>query len=121
VEDPAEAVDRFLHLMAEAVAATDCRGGGPIATVALETSAGSERLRTACRDAYRSWQAVFAAKLEAGGYAPERAARLGELIIALLEGAIILCRTERSAEPLKRLAAELRPIVTAGVPVKSSE
>jgi TetR/AcrR family transcriptional regulator, lmrAB and yxaGH operons repressor len=111
VVDPAEAIDQFMRQMAAALTASDCRGGGPLATVALETAASSERLRTACRDAYRSWQRAFADKLEAGGYPPERAARLGELIIALLEGAIILCRTERSAAPLERLAEELRPLV----------
>jgi TetR/AcrR family transcriptional regulator, lmrAB and yxaGH operons repressor len=109
--DPVEAVDGFLRTVARAMVATDCKGGGPIATVALETSASSERLRTACRDAYRLWAAAFAEKLVAGGFAPERAERLGQLIIALIEGAIILCRTERSAEPLERLADELRPLL----------
>ncbi|MEN9938880.1 MAG: putative HTH-type transcriptional regulator YxaF [Chloroflexota bacterium] len=110
-EDPAEAIDGFLRMMARAVEATNCQGGGPIATVALETSAVSERLRAACREAYRSWQGVFAEKLVAGGWRPEQATGLAGLIIAAIEGAIILCRTERSAVPLERVADELRPLL----------
>lgn len=111
--DAPEAVRSFLLGIARAVEATGYRGGGPLATVALETSASSDRLRGACEAAYRSWQAVFAEKLAADLYPPERARRLSVVIIAAIEGAVILCRTERSALPMKQVAEELYLLLTA--------
>lgn len=111
--DPAEAVYRFLLALAGAVEATDCRGGGPIATVALETAFSSERLRQACDEAYKSWQQAFAEKLAAGGFGAERAARLAGMIIAAIEGAVILCRTEHSPRPMQWVAEEIHLLLQA--------
>jgi TetR/AcrR family transcriptional regulator, lmrAB and yxaGH operons repressor len=111
VEDPAEAVRRFILELAQHVMASDCRGGGPITTVALETAASSDRLNAACREAYGLWQRAFEGKLLAGGIAPERASRLALLINASIEGAVILSRTNRTVEPLEALAEEIAGIV----------
>jgi TetR/AcrR family transcriptional repressor of lmrAB and yxaGH operons len=113
VEDPVDAIDAFVRRIAGYVEATDCRGGGPLATVALETAARSDRLRTACDAAYRSWQAEFAAKLRTGGYPPERAASLALVIVAAIEGATILCRTSASATPMRQIADQLRLLLEA--------
>jgi TetR/AcrR family transcriptional regulator, lmrAB and yxaGH operons repressor len=106
-DNAADAVRSFLTALTRAVEATDCRGGGPIATVALETATTSERLRTACNAAYRAWQAAFAEKLVASGYDERRAQRFATLIIATIEGAVILCRTEHSAAPMEQVAEEI--------------
>jgi TetR/AcrR family transcriptional repressor of lmrAB and yxaGH operons len=115
IADPIEAVDSFLRYVVRSMDASNCQGGGPIATVALETATNSERLRSACQRSYRSWQQAFAQRLEAGGYSPERAARLGITIIALMEGAIILCRTEQDSAPLAQAADEIRLLLEAVV------
>jgi TetR/AcrR family transcriptional repressor of lmrAB and yxaGH operons len=120
IADPVEAVDSFLRYVARAMDASNCQGGGPIATVALETATNSERLRSACQRSYRSWQRAFVERLVAGGFDAARAERLGVTIIALIEGAIILCRTEQSSVPLAQAADEIRLLLeganrTAGV------
>ena len=71
-DDPAEAVTGFIRALAGHVAASGYRQGGPITAVALEAASTSERLRLACRDQYRGWQALFAAKLRPR-YGPARA------------------------------------------------
>jgi len=108
-----QVIERFLLLIARSIEATDCRGGGPIATVALETSSADGRLRAACDNAYSAWQAAFAERLVADGHSPERAACLSTLIIAAIEGAVILCRTARSAAPMERVAAEVGLLLRA--------
>ncbi len=107
VEEPAEAVRTFILTLAQHVEASGFQSGGPITTAALEAAATSERVREACLDTYQAWQTAFREKLIRGGCAPDRAARLASLIIASLEGAIILSRTERNVEPLKHAAEEL--------------
>ncbi len=81
--------------------------GGPITTVALEAVTTSERLNEACRATYELWQSAFAEKLVQSGFSQARSKRLAGLIIASIEGAIVLSRTNRSIAPLEYIAAEL--------------
>lgn len=107
VEAPAEAVRTFILTLAHYVDASEYRSGGPITTAALEAAATSERVRVACLESYQAWQTAFQERLVQSGYPEDRAARLSSLIIASLEGAIILSRTERSIRPLEHVAEEL--------------
>ncbi len=106
-DDTVEAVVTFLRTLAHYVEASSYRAGGPITTVALEAANSSERLNEACRQAYGCWQTAFEEKLLAGGYSTERAERLASLLISLIEGAIVLCRTYRSPQPLLHAAEEI--------------
>jgi TetR/AcrR family transcriptional repressor of lmrAB and yxaGH operons len=111
VDDPAEAVASFIMMLADRVAESGYRAGGPITAIAVETVSTNERLRQACRDAYRRWQRAFADKLAAGGREATEAGRLAGTIVAALEGAILLSRSERSAEPLRTLAGHMAALV----------
>jgi TetR/AcrR family transcriptional repressor of lmrAB and yxaGH operons len=107
VEDPAAAVDHFLqHLIAYTQGSGYC-GGAPLAAVALETAGSSERLRAACAGAYADLRRPFVERLLAGGYPPQRAEALGTLIVAALEGGVILSRAQQSAEPLEQVRGEI--------------
>lgn len=105
-QDCATAIPAFIRALASFVAASGYRQGGPITAVALEMASTNEPLRLTCRDAYRSWQAHFASSLrdEHGG---ERARRLAAVIIAAIEGAIILARVEQDERPLLDVAEEI--------------
>lgn len=114
-DDPAAAVVGFIRELAGHVAGSGFRQGGPLTAVALEAASTNERLRLACRDAYRSWQALFAARLR-GRYGDERVARLAALIIAAIEGGIILSRGEQSTRPLLAVADEIELLLAASAP-----
>ncbi|MDZ4766644.1 MAG: TetR/AcrR family transcriptional regulator [Chloroflexota bacterium] len=107
----ADAVRGFLHQLAYYVEASGYKQGGPITTVALETAATSERLRTECHAIYESWRGAFVDKLIAAGIADERAGRLSLLILASIEGGIILCRVQQSADPLREMGDELHRLI----------
>ncbi len=111
IDAPGEAVAAFFRTIGGYVRASDFKAGGPITTVALETAGRSERLSQACAEAYRLWQGEFRAKLVAGGMDEARAARLASLIIAALEGAIVLSRTFHSVEPFENAGLELRCLI----------
>jgi len=110
-DDPAEAVRAFIERIAQQVEASGYRAGGPITTVALETASSNDRLREVCQQIYTSWQLAFVEKLARGGVEPERAERLATLIIAAIEGGIILCRTRRSPQPLLAVSEEIGRLV----------
>jgi TetR/AcrR family transcriptional repressor of lmrAB and yxaGH operons len=79
--------------------------------VALEAASTNERLNAACRDAYRQWQGVIESKLTDNEYDPVRARRLAAVVIAAIEGAIILSRSERNVAPLLDAATELERLL----------
>lgn len=101
----------FVRQIAGAVEASGYEMGGPLLTVAMETATSSERLNTACRRAYDEVRAALAAALApAAGSA--RAGQLATLVVAAIEGGVILSRTEHSGEPLRRVADELEAYLT---------
>lgn len=115
IDDPSEAIRSFIANIAVNVEQSGFRAGGPITTIAMETAATSETLRQTCDRIYTEWQACFADKLRSGGIAPDRSDRMATLIIAAIEGGVILCRTNRSATPLVRVAAEIGTLVEAAL------
>lgn len=116
VPDPIAAINQFILGLAAAVEASGFRAGGPVTAMALEAASTNERLRLACRDAYRLWQDAFAARLRDGGLGAERAESLSALILASLEGAIILSRSQQDVRPLRQVAAEIDILLRPGGP-----
>ena len=108
-DDATTAVTTFIRQLAGYVAASGFRQGGPITAVALEAASTNERLRLACRDAYQAWQRPFADKLRPAYGA--RAERLAALIIAAIEGGIVLARSEQSEQPLLDVADEIEQLL----------
>ncbi len=83
--------------------------GCPVAAVALDLDHDSERLRAVCRAAFVTWRDIIAAGLTEVPDAerPE----LAELILASLEGALILARAEATKEPLLRAGRTLGEMI----------
>jgi TetR/AcrR family transcriptional regulator, lmrAB and yxaGH operons repressor len=111
IPDPAEAVGTFIRRIAHGIQVTEFRGGGPITTVALETAATNERLRLVCNQIYGWWQGAFAEKLHDGGLTHRQSSDLAAVIIAAIEGAIILCRTARNTIPMENVADAMQRLV----------
>lgn len=110
-DDPVEAIPTFLRNLAQYVQASGFQAGGPITAVALEAASTNERLNAACNETYQAWQAVVEQKLLTSEYEPIRAKRLAAVVIALIEGAIILSRSERNVGPLLDAATELEQLL----------
>lgn len=115
----AEAVDRICGAMAATLEATGFERGCPLATVALETVATSDRLAAACARGFEGWQASIARRLERDGHDAADAAELAVLVLCALEGALILARAARDTAPVRSVAARLRPLLEKGTPCDS--
>jgi TetR/AcrR family transcriptional regulator, lmrAB and yxaGH operons repressor len=113
VDDPAEAIESLIRAIAGHLASSGFELGGPLTTVALESATANDLLNRACREAYRSWQDAFAAKLRGSGSSENEAAALSVLIVASIEGAILLSRTYHSTEPMEQVASQLGDLFRA--------
>ncbi|WP_147254987.1 TetR/AcrR family transcriptional regulator [Pseudonocardia hierapolitana] len=107
--DPAAALDRVLALLGEHLVATDFREGCPVATVALDAAAQSEPIRLACTGVYDSWEGLVAQHLRAAGV--HGADGLATVLVAAVEGAILLARTRRDVTPLQTVGTHLRALL----------
>jgi TetR/AcrR family transcriptional repressor of lmrAB and yxaGH operons len=87
--------------------ASGFRDGCPIATVALEESAGSETVRLTAERVFASWLGALEQGLMADGLDPERAGRRALLVLSAIEGALLLARARRDLAPLEAVRDEL--------------
>jgi TetR/AcrR family transcriptional repressor of lmrAB and yxaGH operons len=106
---PADAVGLIIDALAQALAASDFHRGCPIATVALDASDDSEQIRLACSGGYLSWQETVAEYLATQGV--EDAEALATVIIASIEGGLLLAKTQHDLAPLHAIGAHLRAIL----------
>jgi TetR/AcrR family transcriptional regulator, lmrAB and yxaGH operons repressor len=93
--------------MAERFQKEGCKGGVPVASIALETSLISESLRRACQAEYGKFQSVFTQKLIESGYEEKRAKDLGIVINSMVEGTFLLSFTMGDSEPLRLVAKQI--------------
>ena len=99
-------------LFADAAANVEASGFNkscPVSAVALGIDHDSERMRAVCHRIFMAWQGIIAEGLD-GVPQPERDGA-AELILATLEGALILSRSEASASPLLRAGKNLGDVL----------
>jgi TetR/AcrR family transcriptional repressor of lmrAB and yxaGH operons len=113
---PADAVAMWLDAAADQLASTGWADGCPIATVALETAHASEPLAHVCDAAFGSWRAALASAMSARGLGEEAAASLATLVLAAVEGALLLARAGRDDAALRTVGAELARLLRERVP-----
>lgn len=105
--DPAAAVTAWADAAAAQLEATNWAEGCPVATVALEMAHDSDAIGDACHLAFGAWRATIAHALADAGLNEARARRLAAVILASLEGAMLLTRAQRDTEPLRTVGSEL--------------
>jgi len=113
--DPVAALDMFVDAWREILEDSNFRAGCPIVAVAAEADAG-ETATAAAAAAFSRWQDVIARTLLDAGVSRTDARRLATLVIASIEGAILLCRARQDIRPLRdvhrALEATLRTAIS---------
>lgn len=110
----AEAVRLAARALAASLEQSDFQLGCPVATIALETASSSPKLRQACEEFFASWRALYRRSLLAEQRSVEEAEALSTLIVAAIEGALLLARTSRVAAPLLRVGEQLAALLDGG-------
>lgn len=94
---------------------TDYGYACPIATIALEVANNDELMRTAAAAAFESWLEVLEERFTTAGMTAERAREVAVEVFCLIEGAVLLARTTRSAAPLHTAGRAATNTVAAGL------
>jgi TetR/AcrR family transcriptional repressor of lmrAB and yxaGH operons len=104
-------VIRVARGMASDLEKSGFKEGCPIATTALETSAQSDLLGAATRQAFQKWELEIKRGLFRFGIPAGDADLTATLVLSQLEGALLLARTYRSLEPLHRAEHALKRLL----------
>jgi TetR/AcrR family transcriptional repressor of lmrAB and yxaGH operons len=112
-----EAVAGFFDDYIVHLESTGYAEGCPVATVALDAAGQSDALAEATGRALRHWTALLADALVAEGRSADGAHQLATLVIAALEGTVVMGKGQRSTEPLAAARDALRGILA--VPVEA--
>ncbi len=94
----------YCKVMADWMEESGFRSGCPIATTLLETAPGSPSITAAGRRAIDGWIDVIAGALAADGTERRAARSKAQLIVAAMEGALILARVRESSRPILDVA-----------------
>jgi AcrR family transcriptional regulator len=108
---PRQVVVAFVALVRPVVAAASEGGGCAVAAVTTRLDADSADLCRVAATAFGSWVDGLAGALTAAGMPPVAAADLAALLVAMLEGAQVLCRASGDLEHFERAARAALAVV----------
>jgi TetR/AcrR family transcriptional repressor of lmrAB and yxaGH operons len=102
--EPQAFLRAYCQVMAGWMAESGFRSGCPIATTLLETAPQSPAITAAGLGAIDGWIEVIAGVLARGGRPKREARSRAQLVVAAMEGALILARIRRSTRPILDVA-----------------
>lgn len=105
---------RIVRGMGAQLESSEYKEGCPIATTALETAAQSEVLGTATRNAFKKWELEIKRALERFGVTSGDADLVATMVLSQLEGALLLARTYRNLEPIRRAEQAVKLLARIG-------
>ena len=112
---PVEVFDLFVKAWRDGLAESDFRSGCPVLAAAVESSDGTPELVDAAGRAFTSWRAALAALLRRHGVTQAQSRRLANLVLAAVEGAVVLSRADRSLQPVDDVSRSLRTLLQEAV------
>lgn len=93
---------------------TDFAAGCPIGAVGAEGPNTPSALLIA-GESFDSWESAVAAALRQQGVSRERSESLATTALALVEGALLMSKAQRSTRALDRAGSEMRRMITSAV------
>jgi AcrR family transcriptional regulator len=108
-------LDMLLNDYREQLVRSDFRAGCPVVAVAVEAGDPGSDLHEHAGAAFGRWQELLEQRLAAQGVSASRAAELAVLVIASVEGAIVMARARRDTGPIDDVHRQLRALLRAEV------
>jgi AcrR family transcriptional regulator len=112
--NPLVALSMFVEAWREVLEDSNFRAGCPVVAVVAEADAGSTAIAAAAA-AFGRWQDLIAHALLDAGVGRTDARRLATLVVASIEGAILLCRARRDIRPLRDVHRALEATLRAAM------
>lgn len=117
---------RFVEYWEHLLADSDFDAGCPVVAAAIGSADDEPQLAAEAGQIFSRWRTALTRAFFADGFDDSDAASLAVTSIAALEGAVVLCRSTRSASPLHDVADQLEFLIKArefvrrnGVPHRS--
>lgn len=104
---------RYVQLWEDALTGSDYTAGCPVLAAAVGAGDDGDQLTTLAADIFGRWRAATTQAYLREGFEPAEAAALSDTTIAALEGAVVLCRSAHSLQPLHDVAAQLEFLIKA--------
>ena len=101
---PAAFLRAYCRTMAGWMEESDFRSGCPVATTLLETAPASPSITAAGAQAIDGWIDVIGGVFERAGVERREARTKAQLVVAAMEGALLLARVRRSTRPILDVA-----------------
>ena len=108
-QDAAGVIDGFLDGWKRTLQASDYAAGCSV--LGITVTAEDPGLRAAAGDVFGAWATELARMLHDGGVAEPSARPLAWTLISGAEGAVAVCRAQRSMEPLEAVRTQLKALI----------
>lgn len=115
-DDPAATLRAFLEIWKQGLQTSDYRAGCPVLAVATEAPGELPGLTDAAAAAFARWEEALAASLRRAGVPCARSRRLATIVVAAIEGAVVLSRARRDTRPLDDVGKELELAIQDALP-----
>ncbi|HEX6351374.1 helix-turn-helix domain-containing protein [Actinophytocola sp.] len=110
---PVDGLQAFFALWRNVITGSDFQAGCPVLAVSIEEAPSDDPAVTVAAEAFTAWSALLAESLRQHGVDPARADHLASLVVAAAEGAVAMCRAQRTTDALDHVAAELTALISA--------
>jgi TetR/AcrR family transcriptional repressor of lmrAB and yxaGH operons len=104
-------VRKFVEFWELSLAESDFNAGCPVVAAAIGSADDDPALSIVAGEIFDRWRAALSRAFVADGFDEVDAGSLAVTCIAALEGAVVLCRSTRSADPLRDVAQQLEFLV----------
>ena len=104
-------VRRFVEFWEELLADSDFTAGCPVVAAAIGSEDDEPQLTSVAGSIFSHWRDALTRAFVADGFDESDARSLAIMCIASLEGAVVLCRSTRSADPLRDVAHQIEFLI----------
>ncbi|BBZ79032.1 putative HTH-type transcriptional regulator [Mycolicibacterium anyangense] len=104
---------RFVELWEEALIASDYSAGCPVLAAAVGSGEDDQQLTALAGDIFSRWREASKQAFIREGFDDTEAASLADTTISALEGAVVLCRSVRTLQPLHEVATQIEFLIKA--------
>ncbi|MCA0155964.1 TetR/AcrR family transcriptional regulator [Tsukamurella sp. M9C] len=106
-DDPRAGLAAFIETWRTILEDSDFGAGCPVLAVAVDEHPDAGAPRAAAAEAFAAWRELLAESLRGHRVPEARSRSLAALAVAAVEGAVAMCRAERSTAPLDEVATAL--------------
>jgi TetR/AcrR family transcriptional repressor of lmrAB and yxaGH operons len=104
-------VRQFVEFWDDLLVESDFTAGCPVVAAAIGSADDEPQLTTVAGTIFRRWRDALTRAFVGDGFDEPCAASLAIMCIASLEGAVVLCRSTRSVDPLRAVTDEVEFLI----------